>query len=367
MAIDFSKDRWERVKKNYALWWEGRLDRPLVQVVLTGRDPGRDKPEAPIHAFASFYDLSVPAETIVDCWDYDLSRKRHVGDAFPYVLPLFGAGVLAAFLGALLENRTQQETVWFHPREEREITDIRFEYDRDNVWFKRLKDVCRAAVDRWEGLVQVSMTDLGGTLDILSSFRPSTRLLLDLYDHPDDVERLSWEIHALWHRYYEEIDRILQPVNPGYSAWAGIFSSTPYYMTQCDFCYMIGPDMFDRFVKPELAATCARLPHAFYHQDGPGQLPHLDSLLAMPELDGIQWIPGAGQPGPLAWVDVYRRILDAGKRVQVCKAGMTVDDLDALIQALGTGKGIATARIHAKIEQEEEVLKRLERLGVPAA
>ena len=365
--IDFSKDRWERVKENYALWWDGRLDRPLVHVVLTGRDPGRDKPDLPLHAFASFYDLSVPAETIVDCRDYDLSRKRYVGDAFPYVFPLFGAGVLAAFLGAVLENRTQENTVWFHPREEREIADIRFEYDGDNAWFKRIKALCRAALDRWDGLVQMSMTDLGGTLDVLSSFRPGTRLLLDLYDHPDHVERLSWEIHALWFRYCEEIDRILQPVNPGYSAWAGIFSSTPYYMTQCDFCYMIGPDMFDRFVRPELAATCARLPHAFYHMDGPGQLAHLDSLLAMPDLDGIQWIPGAGQPGPLAWVDVYRRILDAGKRVQICKAGMTLDDFDALIQALGTGKGVITAPIGAPIEQEEEVLKRLESLGVPAA
>ena len=29
--------------------------------------------------------------------------------------------------------------------------------------------------------MQLSMTDLGGTLDILSTFRPSEKLLLDLY------------------------------------------------------------------------------------------------------------------------------------------------------------------------------------------
>lgn len=369
MAIDFSMERWDRVKKNYALWWEGRLDRPLVQVCLTGRDPGRDKPDLPVHSFTSFYDPATPVEAIVDCWDHVLSSERYWGDAFPQVLPLFGAGVLAAFLGAALENSPNEQTVWFHAPDAREISDIHFEYDGDNVWFRRVLALCRAAAIRWNGLVQIAMTDLGGTLDVLSSFRPGTRLLLDLYDCPDDVERLCWEIHDLWFRYYDEIDRILQPTNPGYSAWARILSATPYYMTQCDFSYMIGASMFDRFVRPELSTTCGRLTHAFYHLDGPGQLVHLDSLLAMPEVNGIQWIAGSGQPGPLAWVDVYRRILEAGKRAQVCSSTampLGMDEFDALTQALGTGKGLIT-RIDAPIGQEEAILRRLESCGVPAA
>jgi 5-methyltetrahydrofolate--homocysteine methyltransferase len=67
-------------------------------------------------------------------------------------------------------------------------------------------------------------------------------------------------------------------------------------MLSSDFSYLIGPAMFDEFVKPGLADSCRRLPHSFYHLDGPGQLAHLDSLLAIAELDGIQWVPGAGQP-----------------------------------------------------------------------
>jgi len=41
------------------------------------------------------------------------------------------------------------------------------------------------------------MTDLGGNLDILSTFRPGTDLLLDLYDHPEDVKRLTGEAHTM--------------------------------------------------------------------------------------------------------------------------------------------------------------------------
>ena len=51
-------------------------------------------------------------------------------------------------------------------------------------------------------------------MDILSVFRPGENLLLDLYDHPEEVIRLIWEIHELWHRFYQEINDVLQPVTP---------------------------------------------------------------------------------------------------------------------------------------------------------
>ena len=93
----------------------------------------------------------------------------------------------------------------------------------------------------------MSMTDLGGSLDILSTFRPSENLLLDLYDHPEVVRQKTWGVHEMWWRCFSELDSTIRAVNPGYTAWSPIFSDGPYYMLQCDFCYMIGPDMFDEY------------------------------------------------------------------------------------------------------------------------
>ena len=36
----------------------------------------------------------------------------------------------------------------------------------------------------------------------------------------------------------------------------------------------------------------------------------------MPALKGVQWVPGAGKEQGEAWPDVYRKILNAGKRAQ---------------------------------------------------
>jgi 5-methyltetrahydrofolate--homocysteine methyltransferase len=335
MPIDFDANRWSKIKEDYFRWWKGELKRPIIHITLTGCKPGREEPEYPLKGFTSFYGKEVSAEKIIDSWDYALSSQKFIGDGFPSIWPNFGPGVAASFLGAELKNG--YDTVWFHPREESEIKELKFEYDPKNVWLNRIKEISKAAIQRWQGLVQVGMTDLGGNLDILSAFRPGEKLLLDLYDNPEDVKRLTLELHEFWWKYFDEINAVLRPVNPGYTAWTPIFSESPYYMLQCDFCYMIGPDMFDEFVKPELEATCKKLVNPFYHLDGIGQLPHLDSLLTIKELKGVQWVPGTGKPQCDSWPEIYRKIHKAGKLIQIW-GDMTT--LDTLVEQIGTAEGI---------------------------
>ncbi len=314
MAIDFTYERWEKVKVDARLWWAGELGRPLLHTTVSGADAGRDEPRAFPEGVNPLYELSIPAEDVVDHWDWGLSRQEYMGDAFPSVWPNFGPGVLAAFMGA--RHEVADWTVWFHPAEPQELADLHFSYDPDNVWVRRIKDVCRAAMERWEGMVLVGMTDLGGTLDVLSTFRPADELLLDLYDHPDEVKRATWEIHQAWWQAYDDITSALQPVNPGHASWACIYSQKTSFMLQCDFAYMIGPEMFDEFVKPEFAATCERMGNAFYHLDGVGQLPHLASMLKIDALKGIQWVPGTGHDHE-DWSAVYQQVHAGGKLMQI--------------------------------------------------
>ena len=65
MPIAFDTTRWQQIRENHRTWWTGELDRPLVHLTLKGREPGRPEPALPSYEFASFYDLSVPAEAIL--------------------------------------------------------------------------------------------------------------------------------------------------------------------------------------------------------------------------------------------------------------------------------------------------------------
>lgn len=359
MGIDFKPERWEKIREVYGAWWEGKLERPIVPVVLVGRDAGRCEPDVPLLTQATCADLTIPAKDIIDRIDYELSSYTYMGDAFPYFnMDCFGPGVVAAFLGAILDNSTGK--VWFHPKKILPITELHFEYDADNIWLNRIKDIYTEAMKRWQGQVLMGMPDLGGILDILSTFRPADHLLFDLYDYPEEVERLVWELHQLWHRFYNELDEVLQPVNPGYSDWAQIYCDKPSYVLQSDFSYMISPEMFDQFVKPEMEAACRRLSHTIYHLDGVGQLNHLDSLLKIKELDAVQWIQGVGKPGQSEWPEVYRKIHKAGKRIQLNEG---FECLDTVSKQIGTGKGIHHIAIWGNITEEAEFRKKLEKLG----
>jgi 5-methyltetrahydrofolate--homocysteine methyltransferase len=106
-------------------------------------------------------------------------------------------------------------------------------------------------------------------------------------------------------------------------------------MLQSDLSYMISPAMFDRFVMPDLEALSRHLDHAFYHLDGKGEIPHLDRLLSLQRLRGIQWIPGDGQPPPEEWLDLLRRIRDGGK---LCQVFVTPEGALRIVRTLG-GKG----------------------------
>jgi len=60
-----------------------------------------------------------------------------------------------------------------------------------------------------------------------------------------------------------------------------------------------------------------RLDYTIYHLDGPKAIPHLDHLLSIPELDGIQWTLGEGNPSvdSSKWFPLYRKIQKSGKRL----------------------------------------------------
>jgi len=358
MPIDFNETRWTKVKESHRKWWAGKLGRPLIPIAIPGREPGRPMPDAPLLCQRTCADLTVPAEQLIDRIDYELSCRHFLGDAFPFFnMDCFGPGVAAAFMGARLDNSSGG--VWFYPPADVPIQEIHLRFDPGSVWFRRVCDIYAAAADRWKGAVLMGMTDLGGSLDILSSFRPGENLLLDLYDEPDEVKRLLREAHEAWHQYYCAINAI-HPPNPGYSDWSGIYSEKPSYMLQCDFSYMISPGMFDEFVKPELAASCKRLGRAFYHLDGKGQLAHLDSLLTIPGLDGVQWVPGDGAPDCGQWPDVYRKIAAAGKKMQVFGR---FEVLDKVTGQIGTSEGI-----HLKADKwddsEAVIRKALARYGI---
>lgn len=354
MHIHFSPDRWQNIKTTYGKWWAGELERPIMPVISTENESNCKKPQHLWENQKTFADLSISPKALIESYDYELSKMRFVGDAYPYFnMACSGPGIIAAFLGADVDASTGR--IWFHPKDILPIQELHFEYDAENIWFKRIKDICCEGLEKWQGQVLISMPDIGGAMDILSTFRPAEHLLLDLFDEPDEVKRLIWELHQLWFRYFNEINEILYPLNPGYSDWSSVYSCKPSYILQSDFSYMIGPDMFEEFVLPELAASAKKLPASIYHLDGVGQLAHLDLLLQIHELGAVQWVPGDGKPPQKEWPHVYQKIHSSGKNILMEWQGF--ETVKAIADSIGTYKGINQIVTFMSKEALEEIQK----------
>ncbi len=335
MAIHFTPERMTKVLDAHDAWWRGELDRPLVAVTVTNAYPRARAAKAPLLSQATCADFRYAPEEIIEALDEELSACEFLGDAYPRVnFDAFGPGVLAAFCGARLDNSSGG--VWFFPDKQREIGDIHPRYDPENPWARRIKAIYRAGLARWGNAVQMGMPDLGGVLDVAAVFRGSENLLMDLYDDPDAVLALCREIQTAWRAAYADMAGVLHPGSAGYTDWSGLLSKTPSYIIQCDFSYMISAEMFSQFVLPTIREDVAWLDHSVYHLDGIGEIKHLDALLSLDKLDAVQWVFGDGQPGPMHWLDINRRILGAGKRMMLLGAP---EEMLPAMDVLG-GKGV---------------------------
>ncbi len=335
---------WQRIKNDWDAWWDGRLDRPMLVIRRLDPPQGITFPKGQnLPVFSDFDDsplqfpLNKNINELLDHYQQRLECTRYYGDAWPKFWPNFGPGILAGFLGAEVHYSHENKTIWFDIGDKMPASDFNPAFNPDNIYWKRVKEITEAAVERWNGQVQVAHTDLGGNMDILSALIDDQDLLTGMLLNPEEISKITGSLTDVWLQYYDALYQIIKKQNLGTSPWAGIFSTKKCYMLQSDMAVMIDSSMFEQFVLPDIKKCCDHLDHAFYHLDGKEQIQHLDLLFSIPNLHGIQWIPGAGNPPAEEWIDLLKRIRDAGK---LCQLYVTPEGARKIVKEVG-GKGFA--------------------------
>jgi len=249
-----------------------------------------------------------------------LARRRaritvYLGDAFPMFMPSIGPDSFTAYLGgdlAFLDDTTS----WVRPFVE-DLADYTPAFDRTNRWWRYMMELIDALCETAQGDFFIGIPDLHGGGDALAAMRHPDRLALDMYDRADDVRRIMGGLTAIYRDVYDEYYARLAGVQSGSTTWIPAYSSGKYTALQNDFSGLISPRMFVDFFRDEVRELAQFLDNSLYHLDGPGALGNLPHLLDIEELDGIQWVPGAGAKPMAQWLDVCRRVLDAGKCLQI--------------------------------------------------
>lgn len=260
-------------------------------------------------------------EHLLDLAEAQAQSLGFLGAGFPRYLPNCGPGIIAACISGY--SRLHGGTMWFELGQDRDGMELdaiiaACDAGQQGTHAMLLRDLLQRAASRFAGRLPIAMTDLGGNLDLLSALHGAEDLLMDLIEEPEAVAAALAAIDRLWIAWYDELDAVIAPASDGLrGCWMQLLSQQPFYPLQCDFAAMLSPDHFGEQVRPSLQRLSDHLGRAVFHLDGPGMIGHLQHVCSVPQIHAVQWTPGAGQPDvhDPAWFDLYRRIIDAGRKV----------------------------------------------------
>ena len=311
----------EQVLNEYEGFWERKpRTRPILSISFP--QEGATPFPHPISPEQKWLD----EDYIYRAFRHKLANTEYLAEGFPMQFTNLGPGCLAACIGGSFA--LTERSVWFdqHPI----VTD----WEHPPKLALNEQSEIRQAILRIQSKfaadpeTHFSITDLGGILDIVASLRGTQELLYDLYDYPDEVIAFSQEVKKLWFLAYDKQVELVKNAGQPYNNWLNIPSSKPWYPLQCDFCYMISPDQFRQFVLDDLVDQVNYMERSIYHLDGCGELPHLDMLLDIPNLTGIQWVasPGEEPQWDKRWFGLYQKIQDKKKNL-VLAYGLNANDM----------------------------------------
>jgi hypothetical protein len=230
-----------------------------------------------------------------------------------YPVSISMVAILTAYLGCPYRIVPVSNSAWASPIIDDWADRPPLVYDPDNMWWLTSRELLAAASRRAPGRYYVGVPDLNGPGEIVARLRGEEQLALDLLEAPKAVVAAIDEVNAAWLRYWEASVGTIHQWVGGYSYWMGLWSDLPSIDLQCDFSCMISPQMFETFFLPAIEQQTKWVSRTIYHLDGPNAARHLDSLLSLPHLDGIQWVPGAGAPPMSRWIRLLRRVQAKGK------------------------------------------------------
>lgn len=350
--MDFKKQLEHTNEYAKAFWQHEMLDRPYVAVT------------APVKP-SSF--IWTPAKSLRACMseDYDSILKPYYeqvqntffgGEALPNLELTLGPDQYAAFLGGKVQVSEEGETTWVDPCVE-DWEDYQVEIDkRENSYYDKIRKYYVYASAFCKDRFLLNMLDLHSNMDALSALRGAQDLCMDLYDCPEEVHRVLDQVRKTYREIYQMAYESGRMEEVGTIGWSPIYCEGKSAVLQCDFSCLLSPALGREYVFEAIEEEAEFLDHCIYHLDGKDALVHLDTVLSIKKIDCVQWVPGAGQPRTLEWMDVLKKIQAAGKSVWIYD--WTAEEIMAYHKELAPDK-VAYTLTAPSPDKAEELLEYL--------
>jgi len=301
-----------KVLERFEAWWRCEIiDRPPVSISVRSDR----KAAGPRKQHSSLRERWMDVEYAIQRVEAGMESSVFFAETFPRYEPSLGPEICATVFGCELEFG--ESTSWSIPRAKscREI--LRIKPNLDNVYWNNIRAKIDLSLQRGAGKWITAMPDLHTNGDLLASLRDPQELCLDLADDIESVRAACDHVTRAYSLMYEDLWSRISAAGQPCTTWTPYLHAGKAYVSNCDFICMISPGMFRQTILPAIVWEMKYLERNIFHLDGPGALRHLDTLLEQKELDGLQWVYGAGRGPARKWIDVYRKVQAAGKCIQL--------------------------------------------------
>lgn len=343
------KPDWDKVSTRYEAYWaRENHDRPLLSVTA----PAARQTAEPLPRCAALKERWLDIDYMLAAAHRRFQNTYYGAEALPVLSPDLGPDLFAALYGTPIEFGEDTSWAVHNLKDWDEYQPLVL--DKNSPYYRKICEMTRAAAEDGRGQYLVGVTDIHAGLDGLVSMRGPELLCMDALERPEFLARGAMDLFEGFKTLYTGLQDIAGQHQAGSTNWMNIWHPSRWYVTSCDFICLISPAMFDDLVVEELEAQLAFLDASIFHLDGPDALRHLDRLLELDALQGIQWVYGAGQPTAAHWLEVLQKIQKAGKCFQI---DATPADMPVLLDNLAPEGALYVVR--AESEEEARAIEKL--------
>lgn len=317
------KEDFGQAQKRIEAWWDCEIiDRPCVQIKVRRKYDKKDKK-------LSSSNKEKTHNTWRKSWfDIESQLKRankrmkstiYMGESFPAFVPDLGPDLWATLYGADLKfsNNTSWAVHFVEDWDQFLNNRDNFKPNFDNEYWQTIKRMVELSLEKGEGKYLTGLPDFHPGADLLAALRDVDKLCIDLIECPDKIKQINNELIEYYPEVYNQLYDMIKEKQNGTTTWLSVFHENRFYVPSSDFSALISNQLYKNVFLPGIIRQVDFLDRSIYHLDGPDALRHLDTILDIEKLDGVQWVYGAGNGNSTDWVEVYKKIQKAGKCIQI--------------------------------------------------
>ena len=300
---------WEMIIKRHSAFWKRECSDCLFAVTAARDGAQFESTPFPDNENDRIKWWTDPERVIKDHRSR-FENTYYAGDAFPILAHNLGP---AGHAGFFKNAKPRYDTSISYEPSLDDYRDLIF--DENSFLYRKTLEMATAYVEDAKGEYMVAMPDVVSDSDVLSYLRGPENFISDLIDQPDEVKTALITVQAVWEKTTRACYEIVAANNFGGSGvgWLGTWAPGFHAQLQCDASVMISPEMFEEFMCYELEAQANFLDYSLYHLDGYEQVRHLPYILAVKNLDAIQWTNIDRQAPVTAYLRELKHIQQAGK------------------------------------------------------